>query len=84
MELFYTARFLRSFTKLEQAVQDDVESAIEDFKKKENHERLKLHKLHGKMKLYHAFSANYSYRIIVKFEKKNVYCMDVGDHRVYE
>jgi mRNA-degrading endonuclease RelE of RelBE toxin-antitoxin system len=84
MELFYTARFLRSFAKLDSAVQDDVESAIEDFKEKENHERLKLHKLHGKMKLYHAFSANYNYRVIVKIEGKNVYCMDVGDHSVYE
>jgi mRNA-degrading endonuclease YafQ of YafQ-DinJ toxin-antitoxin module len=84
MELFFTARFLRSFAKLESAVQEDVESAVERFKLKENHESLKLHKLHGKLKQYHAFSANYKYRIIIKIEKSKVYCMDVGSHSMYE
>ena len=84
MEILYTARFIRSYKKLPQAVQSDVESALEDFKDKKNHEQLKLHKLHGNMKPYHAFSANFSYRIVVKIEKNISYCMDVGDHTVYE
>ncbi len=84
MEVFFTARFLRSYNKLPLAVQDDVQEAVEKFKQKQNHEALKLHKLHGKMKKYHAFSANFSYRIIIKIEKNSVYYMDVGDHSIYE
>jgi mRNA-degrading endonuclease YafQ of YafQ-DinJ toxin-antitoxin module len=84
METFFTARFLRSFNKLPKAVQDDVEEAVEKFKQNQNHEALKLHKLHGRMKHYHAFSANFSYRLIIKIEKQSVYYMDVGDHSIYD
>jgi mRNA-degrading endonuclease RelE of RelBE toxin-antitoxin system len=84
MEIFFTARFLKSFNKLTADVQDDVERAVEEFKNRDTHQKLKLHKLHGKMKKYHAFSANFKYRIIVKIEKSIVYCMDVGDHSIYE
>ena len=84
MEIFFTARFLRSYNKLPVAVQDDVENAVERFKQKTNHAVLKLHKLHGIMKKYHAFSANFSYRIIIKIETDGVYYMDVGDHSIYE
>lgn len=84
MEVLFTARFLRSYNKLPLEVPDDVVHAVEEFKQPRNHEMLKLHKLHGKMKKYHAFSANFSYRIIVKIEKGSAYCMDVGDHSIYE
>ena len=84
MEVFYTARFLRTFAKLESNVQNDVESAIDDFVCDMHTAHLKLHKLHGNMKQYHAFSANYSYRVIVKIEKASVYFMDVGDQSVYK
>ncbi len=84
MQTFFTARFLRSYNKLPLAVQDDVQDPVEKFKQKQNHEALKLHKLHGKMEHYHAFSANFSYRVIIKMEKQNVYYMDVGDHTIYQ
>lgn len=83
MEANYTARFLRTFAKLEPSLQTDVETAIDDFVRDVHTPRLRLHKLHGSMKQYHAFSANYSYRIVVKIEKGNAYFMDVGDHSVY-
>ncbi len=84
MEFLFTARFLRSFSKLPTDVQSDIESAVEEFKHKKHHEKLKLHKLHGKLKKYYAFSANFSYRIIIKKEGDTVYFMDVGDHSIYE
>ncbi len=58
--------------------------AVEKFKQKSNNGALKLYKLHGKMKQYHAFSANFSYRVTIKIEKQKVYYMDIGDHGVYE
>lgn len=83
MQHFYTARFLRSLKKCEAAVQDDVFRAVTLFEKGKSDEILKLHKLHGKFKPYHAFSANFSYRIIVKIGKGAVYYVDIGTHDIY-
>ena len=83
MEYLYTARFLRSFRKLPLAVQDDCYRAIELLPNKKNKEKIKLHKLHGKLKKYHAFSVNFTYRIIIKIDKKNEYFMYIGSHALY-
>ena len=84
MELFYTARFFRSLKKLSSERQVDIVSSIEEFKNKKNHKRLGLHKLHGEMKAYHAFSANFYYRVIIKIDKDKIYFVDVGTHDVYK
>jgi hypothetical protein len=83
MELLYTARFIRSLKKLPEPVIDDCLNAIELFKKGER-AALKYHKLKGRMTGLHAFSANFSYRIVVEEQKGKVYCLDVGSHAVYE
>jgi len=84
MQYFYTARFLRSLKKCEDAVQDDVFHAVKLFENGKSNEVLKLHKLHGKFKSYHAFSANFSYRIIIKIDKRAVYYADIGTHDIYQ
>lgn len=84
MDFLYTAKFLRSLKKFSPGIQTDILSSVEEFKKKKNYKKLDLHKLQGKMKKYHAFSANFYYRIIIKIEKGRVYFMDVGTHDVYE
>lgn len=85
MPYLYTARFLRSAKKCEKDVQDDLFQAIKLFEEGgENNKILKLHKLHGKFKAYHAFSADFSYRIIIKITKDATYYVDVGDHGVYK
>lgn len=84
MDFLYTAKFLRSLKKLSVAIQNDVTASIAEFKNKKNHRKLALHKLQGKMKSYHAFSANFQYRIIIKIEKEVIYFMDVGTHEVYK
>ena len=84
MQYLYTARFLRSLKKLDVAILDDVITAIKLFEKGKSNEILKLHKLHGKLKMYHAFSANFTYRIVIKIEKKIVYYIDIGTHNVYK
>lgn len=83
MQYLYTARFLRSLKKCDEAIQDDVFRAVKLFEKGGADENLKLHKLHGKFKSYHAFSANFSYRILIKKEKGVVYYADVGAHDIY-
>ena len=84
MQFLYTARFLRSLKKCDEAVQDDVFQAVKLFEAGNNIEVLKLHKLHGKFKKWHAFSANFSYRIIIKKEKDIIYYVDIGTHDVYK
>lgn len=84
MQYLYTARLLRSLKRCDEAVQDDVFYAVKLFEKGGNNERLKLHKLHGKFKAWHAFSVNFSYRIIIKIEKRVTYYLDVGTHDVYK
>jgi plasmid maintenance system killer protein len=84
MEYLYTARFLRSLKKCEEAVQDDVIHAVKMFQDGANNKSLKLHKLHGNLKSWHAFSANFTHRVIIKIEKRVTYYLDVGTHDVYE
>lgn len=84
MQYLYTARFLRSLKKCEEAIQDDIVRAVKLFEEGKNDEILRLHKLHGKFKSYHAFSANYSYRIIIKMTKSIIYYVDVGTHDIYQ
>lgn len=84
MEFLFTSRFLRSLRKISPEIQKDIISATEEFGDKNNHKKLGLHKLHGEMKAYHAFSANFYYRIIIKITKNKVYFMDVGTHDVYK
>lgn len=83
MRYLYTARFLRSLKKCEEAVQDDVVRAVTLFEEGKNNEIVRLHKLHGKFKSYYAFSANFSHRIIIKKGRSAVYYVDVGTHDIY-
>ena len=84
MEVLFTARFLRSFKKLPIDIQDDCYRAIDIFKKQANLEKIKFHKLHGKMSGLYSFSVNFSFRVIVKKEKKTLYFMDIGSHTLYK
>lgn len=84
MQHLYTARFLRSLKKLSVPVQEDVVNAIARFECEKYDDTLKLHKLHGKFKSYHAFSANFSHRIILNIKKETIYYMDIGTHDIYK
>ncbi len=83
MEFLYTAKFLRALKRLPPDIQNDIIYSINEFKDKNNHKKLALHKLQGNMRAYHAFSANFYYRIVIKKDKKKIYFMDVGTHDVY-
>lgn len=84
MEYLYAARFLRSLKKLPTEIQDDVVESVAVLKKNNKAKQLKLHKLHGGMSAYHAFSANFTYRVVIKITKEEIYFMDVGTHDVYK
>lgn len=86
IELIYTERFLRSYKALEVGLREDVKEKLASFCDPANHTRLKLHKLHGELRAYHAFSVNYTTRVVVHFttNKAVVMVVDVGDHGVYD
>ncbi len=84
MQLLYTARFLRSLKKLSVNTKEEVIATIVLFEDAPKHPLLKLRKLSGKWKGYHAISVGFRYRIILKVTKKETHCMDIGTHDVYE
>ncbi len=83
MEYLSTGKFLRVLKKCDPAVRQDVAHAIRRFQAGER-EALGFHKLHGKLAAFHAFSANFSYRVIVKITKTAAYYVDVGTHDIYD
>ena len=85
MEIYYKPSFLREFKKLPIELQEEVIDRIELFKDKENHKKLKVHKLKGRLKDFYSFSASYSHRIIFSYESKaKVVLLGIGDHDIYK
>ncbi len=84
MNISYTSRFLRSFKKLSPQLQEDGYKGIDLFKNKNNHSKLSLHKLKGKLAKKYSFSINYSHRVILEISDDNAIFLDIGDHSMYE
>jgi plasmid maintenance system killer protein len=80
----YKPSFVRQLNKLPTAIQDEVFEKLELFKNVENHQKLKVHKLKGKLQSFYSFSVNYSHRIVFAYETKNdVVFISIGDHDIY-
>lgn len=81
----YTPEFLRLYSKLEVALQEEVKEKIILFKNRGNHKLLKVHKLHGRLGDRYSFSVNYKFRIAFRYtDKKTAALMTVGDHDIYK
>ncbi len=85
MIVSYKPSFIREFKKLPIELQEDVLERIELFKNVENHKKLKVHKLKGRLEKFYSFSVTYSHRIVFTFESKNeVVFLAIGDHDIYK
>jgi addiction module RelE/StbE family toxin len=85
MVIRYKPSFVRELKKLPVELQEEALEKIDLFKNVENHKKLKVHKLSGKLQGLHSFSVTYSHRIVFMYEKKNVVVfLAVGDHSVYK
>jgi len=85
MKILYKPSFIKDYNKLSGELQAEVKEKIELFLKKENHLRLKVHKLSGKLKGSYSFSVNYSHRIVFEYESGDtVVFMAVGTHDIYK
>ena len=84
MFIHFKPSFVREFKKLPVDLQEEALERIELFKDAENHKKLKIHKLKGRLADFYSFSVTYSHRIVFSFEsKKEVVFLAIGDHDVY-
>jgi len=84
MIIRYKPSFVREFKKLPSELQAEALERIELFKNTSNHQKLKVHKLKGKLQKFHSFSVTYSHRVVFAYEFKEVaVLLAIGDHAVY-
>lgn len=80
----YKATFLRQFDNLDAPLQEEILEKIEKFKNPANHQQLKAHKLHGRLKDFYSFSVNYRFRIVFEYLSSNeTVLLAIGNHEVY-
>ena len=85
IQVGFTRVFTKKFNALEVDLRSEVVEKMALFADIANHQQLKVHKLHGKFSNYFSFSVNYKIRVVFKYtNKKQVICVDVGDHEVYK
>ncbi|MEK7665424.1 MAG: hypothetical protein AAB337_00920 [Patescibacteria group bacterium] len=84
LEVSYAARFVRAYKKFTPLLQEEVKRAITDFQNPATHERLRVHKLEGRLQGRYSFSVNYATRIVFMYlNKDQAVLLTVGDHDVY-
>jgi len=85
MLISFKPSFVRDFKKLPSELQSDALERIELFKDSVNHEKLKVHRLKGRLKDFHSFSVTYSHRIVFSYEDADVVVfIAIGDQSIYK
>lgn len=85
MKILYKPSFIKDYNKLSGDLQTEVKEKIQLLLNKENHLKLKVHKLSGKLKGSYSFSVNYSHRIVFEYESsQTILFMGVGTHDIYK
>lgn len=84
----FTTSFLRKVKQIEKVNKilfEEISQKIELFRDRSNHRTLKVHKLHGDLKKFFAFSVNYKVRIVFEYIGMNkVVLHGLDDHDVYK
>jgi mRNA-degrading endonuclease YafQ of YafQ-DinJ toxin-antitoxin module len=85
MLISFKPSFVREFKKLPIELQEEALERIDLFREIENHEKLKVHKLRGRLADFYSFSVTYSHRIVFNYESKSeAVFLAIGDHDVYK
>ncbi len=85
MQIIYTSKFARLYKKLPLKIKRSTEQKETLFRKDPFAASLRTHKLSGGLEGLHAFSIDYSIRIIFEFgEGDIVYFHSVGNHGIYD
>ncbi len=81
----YTQEFIRRYDKLPNILKEEIKEKIQLFKDRENHQRLKVHKLHGKYQGFFGFSVGRKNRIMFEWISDQEARLNiVGDHSIYD
>ena len=85
LKISFKPSFIREVNKLDRNLAEELFDKIELFKSIENHTKLKVHKLHGRLSGCCSFSVNYKTRIVFEYESRDsVILLDIGDHDLYK
>ena len=84
MKIYYHPRFKNSYQKLSSAIKNKAEVKERIFRKNQFDQRLKTHKLHGKIKNLWSFSINAEYCVVFEFDNSDVIFLDIGNHKIYQ
>ena len=85
MELYYSPKFIKSYSRLPQRIKSLAEQKEKIFTKDYFNKILQTHKLHGDFVGFWAFSVNRNYRIVFDFIGENVIRFyDIGTHDIYK
>ena len=83
MKIYYHPRFTNSYQKFSLSIKNKAETKEHIFRKNPFDQRLKIHKLHGKIKNFWSFSIDAKYRIVFEFDNSDVIFLDIGNHKIY-
>lgn len=87
MEISYTSAFVRMLKSMPSALIEEALEKIELFRDPANHDRLKVHKLGGRLSGRYGFSINYRIRVVFGYSDstpKEAILHAIGDHDVYD
>lgn len=85
MEIFYSAKFVREYSKLDLKTKLLAESRFEIFTTDQYDPRLKTHRLSGSLAGYYSFSINHKLRIIFEYDKNNdIWFLSIVSHDIYK
>jgi len=85
MRVEYSPSFVRLYKKLPDDIKDLAEIKEKLFRHAPFDQKLKTHKLSGKLGNYWALWINYRYRIVFSFvNKETVRFHSIGDHSIYK
>lgn len=84
LEIHVASRFKRSFQKIPKAIKADFATKIDLFQQQPFHQKLRTHKLQGKLNTEFAFCLRDGYRVLFEFADNNVVLLvNIGAHDDY-
>ena len=84
MKIYYSSKFEREYRKLPIKIKKVAEKKERIFRKDPFDERLRTHKLTGRLKEFWSFSIDDKHRIIFEFVDRNtIWFHSAGTHEIY-
>ncbi len=86
IEVKYSEEFIRVYNKLPTFLREEVNEKIVLFRDRRQHQRLRVHKLHGEFAMCWSFRVNFKIRVVFIYPgnvKNLAVLVTVGDHSIY-